>query len=83
MTRSGTAAAALLLLALGAAPAGVINSVDAFNDHAPCSPPQVGCHTATERLKLVHVHLSSTWCSRFDVGGDTSGNMKGGSCGTQ
>jgi len=61
----------------------VINGVDAFNDYAPCSPPQAGCYTATERLKLVHTHLSSTWCSRFDVGGDTSGDMKGGGCQTQ
>lgn len=63
--------------------AGVINGVDAVNDYAECTPPLAGCYTATERLKLVHVHLSDTWCSRFDVGGDVSGNMKGTACSTE
>jgi hypothetical protein len=32
---------------------------------------------------MVHMHLSDTWCSRYDVGGDFEGDVKGAGCQTQ
>ena len=61
---------------------GVIQSVDPFTDYAECTMG-ADCFTATQRLKLSHAHLSDTFCSRYDVGGDTSGSMKGPGCTTQ
>ena len=57
----------------------VVNSVDASTDYATCGGGP-GCFTATERLKMVHTHLSNTWCSRYDVAGDFNGDMKGSGC---
>jgi dienelactone hydrolase len=51
-------------------------------DYAECTSGPT-CFTATQRLKMSHVHLSGTWCSRYDVGGVTSADMKGGGCVTQ
>jgi hypothetical protein len=51
-------------------------------DYAECTSGPT-CFTATQRLKMSHVHLSSTWCSRYDVGGDTVADRKGGGCATQ
>ena len=52
------------------------------------SEKAVGClgehPVETQRLKLSHVHLSGMFCSRYDVGGATSANMKGTiTCSTQ
>jgi hypothetical protein len=60
----------------------VINSVSEVADYAECfGGPD--CYTATDRLKMVHPQLSDTWCSRYDVGGDATADMKGGGCQTQ
>jgi hypothetical protein len=60
----------------------VVQSVDRYADYAPCDSGS-DCFSADERLKMSHVHLSNTWCSRYDVGGATSASMKGGACVTQ
>jgi hypothetical protein len=60
----------------------VVQSVDRFSDYAPCDAGS-DCFSADERLKMSHVHLSNTWCSRYDVGGAASASMKGGACVTQ
>jgi len=62
--------------------ANTIDSVDVVNDYAECFGGPV-CFTATERLKMVHPRLSDEWCSRYDIGGDATGNLKGGTCRTQ
>ncbi|MEO6025591.1 MAG: hypothetical protein ABIR79_01820 [Candidatus Binatia bacterium] len=67
---------------MGAVTANVIQSVDPYSDYFECtSGPD--CYSATARLKMSHVHLSDTWCSRYDIGGDANTDVKGGGCRTQ
>jgi dienelactone hydrolase len=58
---------------------GVVQSVDRYLDYAPCDSGS-DCFSADERLKMSHAHLSDLWCSRYDVGGESSASMKGGAC---
>jgi dienelactone hydrolase len=67
---------------MGGVVGGVVQSVNRYLDYAPCTSGG-DCFSADERLRMSHVHLSNTWCSRYDVGGATSSNMKGGACVTE
>lgn len=60
----------------------VIQSVDPYNDYAECTSGPT-CYSATARLEMSHAHLSDTWCSRYDIAGVTTDDMKGGGCQTQ
>ncbi len=67
---------------MGDVTGGVIHSIDRYSDYAACETGP-DCYSATERLEMSHTHLSGIWCSRYDVGGVSTEDMKGGGCRTE